>query len=100
PTTTTKEVISPAVGGLFAMLIIPVGMLWVFKLPINHRITDRALFVSIYSGVFTGVGVARGILGLHNAYVKRSQTIRDKEFLVEMRSRNLEPEETKEKIEN
>lgn len=30
-------------------------------------------------------------------YLKWSQTVRDKEFLVEMRLRNLEPEETKEK---
>jgi hypothetical protein len=31
-------------------------------------------------------------------YLKWSQTVRDKEFLVEMRLRNLEPEETKGKM--
>ncbi|KAF9644488.1 hypothetical protein BDM02DRAFT_3121841 [Thelephora ganbajun] len=86
-----------------------------FRLLTNYRITDRALctfqfflgyfqisytspvVVSIYPGVLTGVCVVRGILGLRNAYLKWSQTVRDKEFLVEMRLRNLEPEETKEK---
>ncbi|KAF9644718.1 hypothetical protein BDM02DRAFT_3263386 [Thelephora ganbajun] len=97
PMTATKEVIGPAVGGLLAMLAFPVGMVWIFKLLINYRITDRALFISIYPGVFTGVGVVRGILGLRNAYLKWSQTVRDKELLVEMRLRNLEPEETKER---
>ncbi|KAF9642788.1 hypothetical protein BDM02DRAFT_3264335 [Thelephora ganbajun] len=93
PVTATKEIIGPVVGGLLVMLAFPVGMLWIFKLLINYRITDRALFVSIYPGVFTGVGVVRGILGLRNAYLKWSQTVRDKEFLVEMWLRNLEPEE-------
>lgn len=32
-------------------------------------------------------------------YLKWSQTVRDKEFLVEMRLRNLDPEENKEKME-
>lgn len=56
-----------------------------------------AAVTSIYPGIFAGVGVIRGIWGLHKVYQKWSQTVRDKEFLVEMRLRNLEPEETKEK---
>ncbi|KAF9644722.1 hypothetical protein BDM02DRAFT_3190348 [Thelephora ganbajun] len=81
--TATKEVIGPAVGGLLAMLAFPVGMVWIFKLLINYRITDRALFVRIY---------------LECSRVSAwSVTVRDKEFLVEMRLRNLEPEETKER---
>ncbi|KAF9643220.1 hypothetical protein BDM02DRAFT_3264187 [Thelephora ganbajun] len=67
PMTATKEAIGPAVGA------------------------DRALFISIYPGVFTGVGMVCGILELHGAYLKWSQTARDKEFLVEMRLKNLEP---------
>ena len=49
---------------------------------------------SIYPGIFAGVGVIRGIWGLHKVYLKWSQAVRDKEFLVEMRLRNLEPEGT------
>ncbi|KAF9642497.1 hypothetical protein BDM02DRAFT_3193119 [Thelephora ganbajun] len=72
PMTATKEAIGPAVEA--------------------HRV----LFISIYRGVFTGVGVVRGILELHGAYLKWSQTAWDKEFLVEMRLKNLEREVTKE----
>lgn len=111
--TATKEVIGPAVGGLLAMLSLPVGLLWMFKTLTNDHITDRSLcefqsphdpFVrpqtfcaspvvtSIYPGIFAGVGVVRGIWGLHKVYLKWSQAVRDKEFLVEMRLRNLEPE--------
>ena len=39
----------------------------------------------------------RGTLGLAAMYLKWAQSVRDKEFLVEMRLRNLEPEEAKEK---
>ena len=45
-----------------------------------------------------GVGIARGIWGAQKVYLKWSQSVRDKEFLVEMRLRNLEPEENKEKV--
>ncbi|KAF9643451.1 hypothetical protein BDM02DRAFT_3132426 [Thelephora ganbajun] len=96
PMTATKEVIDPTVGGLLAVLAFPAGMSWMFRLLTNYRITNRALFVSIYPGVFTGVGVVRGMLGLRNAYLKWPQTVQEKEFLVEMRLRNLEPEETME----
>lgn len=120
--TATKEVIGPAVGGLLAMLSLPVGMLWMFKIffkmLIDHKVTDRLLctfqypfellgcsqifyaspvVTSIYPGIFAGVGIARGIWGLKQAYLKWSQAVRDKEFLVEMRLRNLEPEEIREK---
>jgi hypothetical protein len=100
------------------MLFFPVGMLWTFKTLSNHSITDRSLctfrrpldclqtfltfpvlVTSIYPGIFAAVGVFRSVWGLRNVYLKWSQTVRDKEFLVEMRLRNLEPEENKEKTE-
>ena len=43
PMTATKEVIGPAVGGLLAMLSLPVGVLWMFKTLTNDHITDRSL---------------------------------------------------------
>ena len=94
------------------MLSLPVGLLWMFKTLTNDHITDRSLctfspppdrpqisyaspvVTSIYPGIFAGVGVIRGIWGLHKVYQKWSQAVRDKEFLVEMRLRNLEPEGT------
>jgi len=111
--TATKEVIGPAVGGLFAMLCCPVGMLWILKMLTKSPATDRTLCMfqsflgrpqisnassvvtSIYPGIFMGAGIARGIWGLHLMYLRWSQAVRDKEFLVEMRLRNLEAEETK-----
>ncbi|KAF9644710.1 hypothetical protein BDM02DRAFT_3190340 [Thelephora ganbajun] len=45
---TTRDAIGPAVGGLLAILAFSVGTLWMFRLLINYRITDRALFARIY----------------------------------------------------
>lgn len=113
--TATKEVIGPAVGGLLAMLLFPAGLLWVsksicgvpitdrtlcaFRFPLNRsKVTNKSSVVAtIYPGIFTGVGVLRGAFGLVGVYLKWAQTVRDKEFLVEMRLRNLELEEAKEK---
>ena len=61
----------------------------------SHVFNTSPVVTSIYPGIFAGVGVVRGIWGLHKMYMKWSQTVRDKEFLVEMRLRNLEPEETR-----
>jgi len=98
------------------MLSFPIILLWAFKMLPDHHVTDRALcafqfpldhphilnrppiVTSIYPGIFAGVGMVRGIWGIHKMYLEWSQTVRDKEFLVEMRLRNLEPEETKEKM--
>lgn len=114
--TATKEVIGPAVGGLLLMLSFPVVLLWIFRALPNHHVTDRTLcafqflldrsqifnissaVTSICPGIFVGVGLVRGVWGLHKVYLKWSQTVRDKEFLVEMRLRNLEPEEKKERM--
>jgi len=97
PMIATKEVIGPAVGGLLAMLSFPVALLWVLKTITKYPSTDRTLFTSIYPGIFVGVGIVRVIWTLHRMYMKWSQTVRDKEFLVEMRLRNLDPEETRAK---
>ena len=102
------------------MLVFPMGVLWLLKCTCGVPITDRTLCTSqfpldhtkvssnepyavatIYPGIFTGVGVLRGAFGLVAVYMKWAQTVRDKEFLVEMRLRNLELEEkeTREKAE-
>ena len=57
-----------------------------------HKPYTSLVVTSIYPGIFAGVGVIRGIWGLHKVYLKWSQAVRDKEFLVEMRLRNLDPE--------
>ena len=95
------------------MLAFPVVLLWALEAITKYPKTDRTLCKSqsafycsqllntspvvtnVYPGIFVGVGIARGAWGLFKMYLKWSQTVRDKEFLVEMRLRNLEPEETK-----
>ncbi|KAF9644479.1 hypothetical protein BDM02DRAFT_3077537, partial [Thelephora ganbajun] len=91
PMTATKEVICPAVRRLLTVLAFPVGMplrTFPFFLGCSQISYTSPVVVNIYPGVFTGIGVARGMLGLHNAYLKLSQTVRDNEFPVEMRLRN------------
>jgi len=95
------------------MLTFPVVLLWVLKVITKYPSTDRTLctfqspfyrsqlfntspiVTSIYPGIFAGVGIVRGVWGIHKMYLRWSQMVRDKEFLVEMRLRNLEPEDTK-----
>jgi hypothetical protein len=63
-------------------------MLTPFFVPVSH----------IYPAIFAGAGIGRVIWGLHAVYSKWSQSVRDKEFLVEMRLKNLEAEEKKERV--
>lgn len=52
----------------------------------------------VYPGIFTLAGLAQAVIALSRAMGSWSQTIRDKEFLVEMRLRNLEPEPEKRNV--
>ena len=49
----------------------------------------------VYPGIFTAAGLVHGAFALTKVVGSWSQTIRDKEFLVEMRLRNLEQEQEK-----
>lgn len=53
----------------------------------------------IYPGIFMLAGLIRSATVLYDLLSSWSQSIRDKEFLVEMRLRNHEPENVKEKPE-
>ncbi|KAF9645711.1 hypothetical protein BDM02DRAFT_3130891 [Thelephora ganbajun] len=99
------KVIGLAVEGLLAMLAFPAGILWMFRLLVDYRITDRALYTfqlflgcpQIFYTSLIVVGICPEILTRHGSrYLGATQRIREIEFLVEM-SRSLEPEETKEK---
>jgi hypothetical protein len=52
----------------------------------------------VYPGIFVLTGLVRSVLALFDLLSSWSQSIRDKEFLVEMRLRNHEPESSKEKV--
>jgi E3 ubiquitin-protein ligase MARCH6 len=50
------------------------------------------LVLHVYPGIFMSAGLVRSTVILYSMLSKWSQSIRDKEFLVEMRLRNHEPE--------
>lgn len=54
--------------------------------------------VHVYPGIFAVAGFTRALLVLADFSTQWMQSIRDKEFLVEMRLRNHEPEKGKEKV--
>ncbi|PSR82583.1 hypothetical protein PHLCEN_2v6016 [Hermanssonia centrifuga] len=74
PLHATKEVIAPLTAGLLAMILLPAGVLWLVQRLVHLRVDQHFLCV-----------------------IKSwSQTVRDKEFLVEMRLQNLDPEPERE----
>ena len=57
-----------------------------------HTVANVLLpVIHVYPSLFTAAGVIHGILTCSKVLATWSQGIRDKEFLVEMRLRNLEP---------
>lgn len=57
--------------------------------------SNLCLVLHVYPGIFTAAGLVHGAYALSKVLGSWSQTIRDKEFLVEMRLRNLEPGQEK-----
>ncbi len=47
----------------------------------------------VYPSIFTLAAVGQGTFALGNMFRTWSQTVRDKEFLVDMRLQNFEPEQ-------
>ncbi|KAJ6568247.1 hypothetical protein DFH09DRAFT_1261311 [Mycena vulgaris] len=99
PITATKEVIGPLTFGLLGMILLPGGAFLLAQhfIPFIPR-NSRLLFMEVYPAIFvTAAGVRFGAV-LLEMLGTWSQSIRDKEFLVEMRLRNLEPESSKSKV--
>ncbi|KAF8159833.1 hypothetical protein B0H34DRAFT_704960 [Crassisporium funariophilum] len=93
PIAATKEVIGPLAGGLLGMILFP-GI--VFR-TLQHffpqlPLDNRFIFMQVYPTVFIFAGTIRSAVVLFDLLSSWSQAIRDKEFLVEMRLRNHEPE--------
>ncbi|SJL04278.1 uncharacterized protein ARMOST_07639 [Armillaria ostoyae] len=89
PVTATKEVIVPVTAGLLGMIILP-GLLFTILrhflpfLPVN----DKFVFIHVYPAIFIIAVSSRSALLSTDLLSSWSQSIRDKEFLVEMRLRN------------
>ena len=47
----------------------------------------------VYPAIFAGAALSRSAIVLFDMLITWSQSVRDKEFLVEMRLQNLEPKE-------
>ncbi|KAF8074708.1 hypothetical protein FPV67DRAFT_1474663 [Lyophyllum atratum] len=96
PVQATKEVIGPVVGGLLSMILFPGAVFRAvqYLLP-DIPLDDKFIFMHVYPGIFMLSGLVRSAIVLYGLLSSWSQSIRDKEFLVEMRLRNHEPEKVK-----
>ncbi|KAK0203078.1 hypothetical protein DFS33DRAFT_1344825 [Desarmillaria ectypa] len=89
PVSATKEVIAPVTAGLLGMIVLP-GLLFTILrhflpfLPVN----DKFIFIHVYPAIFIVAASSRSALLSMDLLSSWSQSIRDKEFLVEMRLRN------------
>ncbi|KAF5353123.1 hypothetical protein D9758_008724 [Tetrapyrgos nigripes] len=94
PVLATKEVIGPVTIGLTAMILLPgllfAGLQALFPV-IREWVADTFIFTHLYPGIFSIACVAHGFLVSGDLMSTWSQSVRDKEFLVEMRLKNHEP---------
>ncbi|PIL24929.1 hypothetical protein GSI_12816 [Ganoderma sinense ZZ0214-1] len=95
PMRATKDVILPLIAGLTGMIVLPAAALWGLQRAVTLPMDGDFLFLHVYPGIFTAAGLVHGAFALSKVLGSWSQTIRDKEFLVEMRLRNLEPDQDK-----
>ncbi|KAH9066911.1 hypothetical protein EDB87DRAFT_1721418 [Lactarius vividus] len=99
PLSATVEFIVPLLVGLSGMLALPPVIVVILRHLIPLRVDQRFIFMHVYPGIFAAAGLIRlGVTG-SRALSRWSQSIRDTEFLVEMRLRNYEQEKEEEKIE-
>ncbi|KIY65813.1 hypothetical protein CYLTODRAFT_492008 [Cylindrobasidium torrendii FP15055 ss-10] len=94
PWRATKDVIAPVVAGLTAMIVLPaLGFLGLKRLFAEGTFTEDFLFINVYPTIFIAAAMSRSALVSVDVVQSWSQSIRDKEFLVEMRLRNHENEQ-------
>ncbi|KAI0077759.1 hypothetical protein K474DRAFT_1620717 [Panus rudis PR-1116 ss-1] len=93
PLAATKDVIIPLTGGLLAMILVPPFFLWSIQRFLQVSFDGGVLFLHVYPTIFIVAGFIHSLFVLSNAMGSWSQSVRDKEFLVEMRLQNLEPDQ-------
>ncbi|XP_006462126.1 hypothetical protein AGABI2DRAFT_118987 [Agaricus bisporus var. bisporus H97] len=94
PVAATKDVILPVGGGLLAMIVLPALLFQIIRYIFpNVMVDDKFVFVHVYPCIFIMTGLMQSSRYLNDMVASWSQAIRDKEFLVEMRLRNLESDE-------
>ncbi|TFY83645.1 hypothetical protein EWM64_g363 [Hericium alpestre] len=98
PLTATKLVIAPVIAWLLGMLFGPALVVLGLQRWFHLQLDGKFIFMHVYPGIFAVAGFARMMMTVYGILFSWSQSIRDKEFLVEMRLRNYE-QEAKEKKE-
>jgi len=94
PRHATKELILPLLACLLTMLLFPAGTVYVLRELLHVPLDKTFLFVHVYPGIFAVVGLSRIVFSAMIVLSGWSQSVRDKEFLVEMRLQNLEPDKS------
>lgn len=111
PIAATKEVIAPLFGGLLGMILVPGlgvqlirhlvpaftphrNVICTFSPPLVHESLPLigVILVNLYPAIFMIAGLIRSSFVVYDILASWSQSIRDKEFLVELRLKNHEPE--------
>ncbi|KAG7093540.1 hypothetical protein E1B28_007211 [Marasmius oreades] len=92
PIAATRDVIIPLVSGLLGMILLPGAVFrgMQYLIP-SFNVDNRSMFTHVYPGIFIVAAFGRSSLMFNDALGNWSQTVRDKEFLVEMRLKNHEP---------
>ncbi|KAH7924153.1 hypothetical protein BV22DRAFT_1091457 [Leucogyrophana mollusca] len=93
PHAATTEVIAPLAGGFLGMLVLPAVVIWSVRHFWHVPVSNKFMFMHAYPGIFAVAGLSRAVIAAVGVLSSWSQSIRDKEFLVEMRLQNLEPKE-------
>ncbi|KAI9573863.1 hypothetical protein HD554DRAFT_2012394, partial [Boletus coccyginus] len=94
PRHATKELIFPLLACLLTMLLVPAGAVYALRELLHAPLGMKFLFVHVYPGIFAVIGLSRIVVSAMTVLSSWSQAIRDKEFLVEMRLQNLEPDKS------
>ncbi|THH12440.1 hypothetical protein EW146_g7700 [Bondarzewia mesenterica] len=96
PISATRQVIAPLMIGLSGMLVLPPLVALVFQRLLPSGINDDYLLMHVYPGLFAAAGATKMTMAITDILSSWSQSIRDKEFLVELRLRNFQQEKTDE----
>ncbi|EKM50520.1 uncharacterized protein PHACADRAFT_263859 [Phanerochaete carnosa HHB-10118-sp] len=91
PVKATKEVIAPLTVGLLGMILLPPAVVWVGLKATGLQMNEKLLYLHIYPGICTLTAACLAAVASYDVISSWSQTVRDKEFLVEMRLQNLDP---------
>lgn len=93
PLKATREVIAPLTAGLLGMILLPPAVVWGALRVTGLQVNEKLLYLHIYPGICTVTAACLAAVAGYDVISTWSQTVRDKEFLVEMRLQNLDPEQ-------